>query len=557
MSTATPRLLRLLGQGGMGAVYEAEVPGDPRRFALKVVSALSAESRVRFQREGELAARVRHRNVVQVHGRGRLPDGRDYLLFELVNGTPLDEVLAQRGRITKAEALRIGAQLADALAAGHAAGIVHRDIKPANVLLDAAGDVRLADFGIALALDQERLTHTGQWPGTLGYMAPEQLGTGEPIGPHTDVRAVGALLFQALTGRLPFLESGPQLVARVVLDDPPSLGTATDDADHDLTAIVDRCLSRDSSQRYEDGAALAADLRAAAEGRPIRARLRRGKSPRWLLMLVPLAVVAGLVGVGLVYEPSEPAQPIAETPERSGPAPTRQAEDEPPAEEVPEWVTRALEDAYAAAAEGKLERALEQFEVSRRVLPEAEASRIYREQAAASVERGRALEDGPNPELAMPHWELAVALDPSAVTYQGRGELCVILDQGREAVEDFTRALELQRSVEVFCLRAKQYRLLGEPELALEDYHEALAIDPSSARARGDVHELFNDFETNPDHARSETLWRRLAGSCLARDNRSGALRAYEHVLELNPDAEDAVELRESIARLRAELGRE
>jgi tetratricopeptide (TPR) repeat protein len=331
VSGAQVELLGLLGRGGMGAVYEARVRGDPRRFAAKVLTCSSDHLRARFQREGELAARLRHPHVVAVHSAGQLPDGTDYLLFELVEGTPLDRLLDQRGTLPAADALRWGIQLADALAAAHAEGIVHRDVKPANVLIDAQGDARLADFGIALALDQERLSRTGQWAGTLAYMAPEQLGTGE-IGPWTDVRALGALLFHALSGRLPFEEQGAVLAARLMASDPCSLGTRCPQLDPQLVAVIDRCLARRRAERYQDAVALRADLEAVVARRPIAARPRPGvlslvaARARWLL---PVTCALLLLGLGLAISRAGGPVTVAD-PVDSG-EPAQGLEDPPPA----------------------------------------------------------------------------------------------------------------------------------------------------------------------------------------------------------------------------------
>ncbi|MCO5171349.1 MAG: serine/threonine protein kinase [Planctomycetes bacterium] len=298
------RIVRPLGKGGMASVFEVALPDDPRRLAAKVLAARSPTARERFRREGEVLARLRHPHVVAVHGSGELEDGRPYLLLDLVDGRSLTEHLARAGPLPVAEALRLAREVAAALAAAHGAGVVHRDVKPDNVLLDAAGRALLTDFGIALALDQERLTRTGQWAGTLHYMAPEQLSGGERVGPPTDVYAVGALLYELLAGERPFDgDDVHQLAVAISTREPPPLRTHRPDVPAAIAALVHRCLEKEPRARHPDAGALLDDLdRLVAGGRPatsisgVALGVRRALRRRHVRALAALALLLAAGG---------------------------------------------------------------------------------------------------------------------------------------------------------------------------------------------------------------------------------------------------------------------
>ncbi|RMG13265.1 MAG: serine/threonine protein kinase, partial [Planctomycetota bacterium] len=207
-----PRLLLRapLGSGGMGTVYEGYDRVLQRRVAVKVVrpdklgSAAHARYLARFEREARAMARVRHPSCVAIFDVGRGPEGEPYLVMELVEGESLAARLAREGPQDPRRVARWGKALAEGLAACHEAEVVHRDVKPANVLLDAHGLPHLTDFGIAL--DREaltKLTASMAALGTLGYLPPEQAG-GREVDARADVYALGATLYEALTGRLPF-----------------------------------------------------------------------------------------------------------------------------------------------------------------------------------------------------------------------------------------------------------------------------------------------------------------------------------------------------------------
>jgi serine/threonine protein kinase len=265
------RVLREIGSGGMGTVYEAEEDATGRRVALKVLPTAYAvgPARERFDREARVLATLDHPNVVRRLDVGA-QEGRTFFAMELVEGESLDRAIAAReGRPYDGDVLRLAerfADVADALHAAHGAGVVHRDLKPSNLLLAGDGAIKVADFGLAhLAGAARALTRTGDRLGTPLYMSPEQLA-GRRVDARTDVYALGAALYEALASRPPFEGDDPaSLAARIAGGPPPpplrSLAPAVPEA---LAAAVHRALAREPSERFATAEDLAGALRAAA-----------------------------------------------------------------------------------------------------------------------------------------------------------------------------------------------------------------------------------------------------------------------------------------------------
>jgi serine/threonine-protein kinase len=252
-------LLRLLGSGGMGSVYLAREPALKRLVAVKVLAPMLAAddtSRARFQREAQAVAGISHPNVVSIYAVGELADGTPYFVMQHVGGESLSARLVREGPVPAAEGRRLLGQVASALAAAHAKGIIHRDIKPANVLYDEeSGRVLVTDFGIAAVLPTSdadaptSLTVTGIAIGTPQYMSPEQL-LAEQVTDRTDIYSLGLLAYEILTGAGPFKINSPrEAIAAHLRDTPRRLSELKPDIDHELESLVSACLRKDPEQR--------------------------------------------------------------------------------------------------------------------------------------------------------------------------------------------------------------------------------------------------------------------------------------------------------------------
>jgi Flp pilus assembly protein TadD len=306
-----------LGHGGMGVVYRAWHLRLHRRVALKMLLAgrhAQPAERERFLREAEAVAGLRHPNIVQVYEVGDV-DGQSYFTMELVEGGSLaQQIQGVPQPVRKAAALV--ATLADAVHAAHQSGIVHRDLKPANVQLTTDGTPKVTDFGLARRQESGGgLTVTGVPLGTPSYMAPEQgAGQRDLIGPATDVYALGAILYELLTGRPPFrAETGAATLQQVLTEEPVPPRRLNFRVPRDLETICLKCLYKEPSRRYASAAALAEDLHRFERREPIAARpvgllervVRRARRhPAAAGLLAALAALAVAAGVGalLVYQ---------------------------------------------------------------------------------------------------------------------------------------------------------------------------------------------------------------------------------------------------------------
>ena len=256
------RLDGRLASGGMGAVHVATDERLGRRVAVKLMNeelASQSDFVERFRREASAAAGLSHQNIAQVYDYGQ--DGRQhYIVMELVEGTDLARVLVDQGRLPAEDAIRIGAQVCRALSVAHRAGIVHRDIKPANVIVTPNGDVKVTDFGIARTLGDSTLTNAGSVLGTAQYMSPEQ-ARGEPAGPASDLYAVGVVLFQMLTGKVPFTgESAVAVALRHLNDEIPAPSSVVPDLPIGVDRVVARATEKDPEHRFSDADEMAVAL---------------------------------------------------------------------------------------------------------------------------------------------------------------------------------------------------------------------------------------------------------------------------------------------------------
>ncbi len=268
-------VLEELGAGGMGIVYKARQNSLGRIVALKMMrhATKNPTELERFQSEAEVIASFSHPNIVQVYDVGE-HNGLPFFTLEYCPNGNLDKQLVGKS-FKNAEAAKLVEILARAMQVAHDAGIIHRDLKPANVLIGPSGEPKITDFGIAKMLDDDSgQTGTGVVMGTPSYMAPEQAqGNSREAGPVTDVYALGAILYQCLTGRPPFLAATAVETMRQVLEDnpvPPKL--LNRGVDHDLERICLKCLEKSPEDRYASATELALDLRRYLDGEPILAK---------------------------------------------------------------------------------------------------------------------------------------------------------------------------------------------------------------------------------------------------------------------------------------------
>ena len=288
-----------LGQGGMGVVYRAEDLRLGRTVALKLLRASLADDdsyRERFLRESRLAASIEHAAIVPIYEAGET-DGLLYIAMRFVDGVDLAELLRREGPLAPERAVALVGQLASALDAAHARGLIHRDVKPSNALIGTDGDgehAYLVDFGITQdTTAQERLTATDQLVGTLDYLAPERI-RGEPVDGRADIYALGCVLFECLTGQVPFPRGSEASAIYAHLEEqPPRVSDLRPDLPKALDDVVARALAKDRADRWQTGAELrAAAQRAISSGAPARARLPlRGRVAA--VALAALAVAGG------------------------------------------------------------------------------------------------------------------------------------------------------------------------------------------------------------------------------------------------------------------------
>jgi serine/threonine protein kinase len=246
-------ILRLLGAGGMGAVYLAQDRQLGEQIALKVIAGLGLTDPAaaeRLRREASAARRISNSNVVRLHDLGE-EGGLLFLSMEYVDGESLHQLLTRAGVLTTAQLRPLAAQICDGLAAAHNAGVIHRDLKPANILITRASRVKVIDFGIARLTHAEGMTSTGMVIGTAEYMAPEQI-RGGPIDARTDIYSLGVILYQALTGRPPFVGETPIAVSLAHCTEPaPPPSTHRSDLPKPWEDLILRALAKDPRQRFQ------------------------------------------------------------------------------------------------------------------------------------------------------------------------------------------------------------------------------------------------------------------------------------------------------------------
>jgi serine/threonine protein kinase len=383
------RATELIGEGGMGVVYLAEHPGIGRRAAVKVLRpglTDNPEMLKRFFNEARAANAIHHPSIVEVYDCGTLSSGTAYIVMELLEGENLAARLRRVGRLPLADARRVAAQTASALAAAHAAGIVHRDLKPDNLFLvpderDTSAElVKVLDFGIAKLGQQGSnvssvRTRTGSVMGTPAYMSPEQCRGTREIDHRTDIYALGVILYEMVCGRAPFVSEGfGEMVHLHISAPPPPPRTIDATIPEELERLILWCLAKEPADRVQT----MADLHAALTGRPTPARMTAPTQPQRLQHPVqpanpttftqaahardlgtdvishsrgrkaPLIVMGALAIAGVVVWQtrgswmSRPAETVTVAPTAPAPARPASPSESPPANAGPATVTAAL-----------------------------------------------------------------------------------------------------------------------------------------------------------------------------------------------------------------------
>ena len=277
------RIIRLLGEGGMGAVYEAEQDQPRRRVALKVIKSAWADRELlrRFELESQTLGRLHHPGIAQIYEAGAAETSfgsQPFFAMEIIHGKPLIEY-AEAKHLNTRQRLALMIQICEAVEHAHQRGIIHRDLKPGNILVEESGQPKILDFGLARVTDGDmqatRQTDMGQLLGTLAYMSPEQV-TADPLALDTrsDVYALGVILYELLAGRLPYELSRHvyEVVRTIQQVDPKPLSSINRAYRGDIETIAARALEKDKTRRYGSAAELAADIRRYLEDRPIAAK---------------------------------------------------------------------------------------------------------------------------------------------------------------------------------------------------------------------------------------------------------------------------------------------
>jgi serine/threonine-protein kinase len=300
-----------LGRGGMGRVYKVFDKKIGEVIALKVIHpeiSLNEKAVDRFRNELRFARKIGHRHVSRMFDLGET-DHTFYITMEYVEGENLKSFIRRSGQLAPRKAVSLGKQVGEGLAEAHRLGIIHRDLKPQNIMIDREGNARIMDFGIARFTEAEGLTGSGVMVGTPEYMSPEQAETLE-VDKRADIYALGVILYEMVTGRVPFAGETPLAVLIKHKQERPQSPQETNPlVSEDLTRIILKCLSKDKTARYQSAEELLEDLTAAEGALPQAEKIvaARRRARPWFRVGAGLAVVVALVFVWRQFAPKEPA----------------------------------------------------------------------------------------------------------------------------------------------------------------------------------------------------------------------------------------------------------
>jgi serine/threonine-protein kinase len=289
-----------LGRGGMGVVYKGYEPALTRYVAIKELSPALAHDTMlveRFLREARSMAALNDPHIIQIYFIGQ-ENNQPFFVMEFVDGESLSGLIKRQGRLAVGDALKILHQSAQGLATAHDRGVIHRDIKPANLMINQRGQVKIADFGIALANRDfdSKLTGTGEFVGTPGYLSPE-ICLGKPVDQRSDIFALGIVLFEMLTGRTPFSDESPlKLMLDVVQSEIPDVRELNTEVDPDVATILTKMVTKDPAERYQSAHELIEDLEKhplIAQGGPLKLKPAAPSGPAATLIGMATPVTPG------------------------------------------------------------------------------------------------------------------------------------------------------------------------------------------------------------------------------------------------------------------------
>ncbi len=545
-----------LGRGGMGVVYRALDPGLGRPVALKVIRDPSRAGRdelARFEREARAIARLKHPGIVSVYETGE-HEGEPFIAMELVPGESF-EALLRRGPLAPKRVAEIVRAVALALAHAHEHGVVHRDMKPANVLVDQEGAPHVLDFGLARSEGAEtQLTLTGELLGTPAYMAPEQAsGVPGQQGPRTDVHALGAILYRALTGRLPFEAENPQALLYKVLTEEPLPPRRVNPGIHaDLETITHRCMEKEPARRYASAKEVAEELRRFLDGEPIVAKpaglaeraWRLTRRNRWVPLL-GAALGLAILAVRLVDDGNKRREAAAlelaqkankqllQTPDEAIETAAEAIALDPKLAQA--WAVRGA----AQIRKGKLDVGIQ--DSTRAIELDPKFGQVWANRAIARFERGDL--DGARADASE-----AIALDPElAAAWDARGGARLCEGDLDGAIEDATEAIKRDpRLVRAWANRGAARDAKGDVDGAIADTTRALELDPAVAPAfmtrgaarckKGEIDRAIEDttraIELDP---RFGAAWATRAGARYRKRDLEGALEDATRAVELAP----------------------
>ncbi|TKC98367.1 serine/threonine protein kinase [Polyangium fumosum] len=317
------RIVRLLGTGGMGAVFEGENTRIKRRVAIKVLHASvsgSGETVARFEREAQAAGRIGSEHICEVLDLGVLPDQSRYMVMEYLDGETLSARIKRSGRLAPAQSIPLMSQVLDALGAAHAAGIIHRDLKPDNIFIlpnkaGRADFIKILDFGVSkfsqIGGEEMNVTRAGSVVGTPYYMSPEQARGMAVVDARSDIYALGVVLYQATTGQVPFrAETFNELLFKIALELPPPPQQFVPDLDPEFSLIIQRAMAREQVHRFQSCAEFKETLlawQAARGGQSIPPGARLATQPPGALVapgpLTATPLPGVIPGVGMTTQP--------------------------------------------------------------------------------------------------------------------------------------------------------------------------------------------------------------------------------------------------------------